>query len=181
MNNRSLYKRYLKLHTPLIFILLIVLLISYLLFFSSCRKREPSSETVSQKQIVEETQAAEAETEEEIPQNIQSLIDEADSYFKEGEYSLAAKTYRDAILAIQDSDLSKEKKEEIVSYLNPIYEHAKEIVDTARMHHGNAMQLQYEKRFEEAIEELKLALEIYPKYQPAIDALETLEALKDLK
>ncbi len=43
------------------------------------------------------------------------------------------------------------------------------------------MTLSYEKRFEEAKAELEAALEIYPKYQTAADALDSLEALMGLE
>jgi len=60
------------------------------------------------------------------------------------------------------------------------FEKAKSITDTARIHFGNAMQLEYEKRLEEAIEQLEAALAIYPKYQDAIDALESLKTIYNL-
>lgn len=169
------------------FIALIVLFSSTAL--PACRKSEEQiSETTVEEveKIEEETETfteeeiTEEEAEEEVPQDIQDLIDGADSYYGDGEYAEASKAYRDAVLAVEGSDLSEEKKDELLGYLNSRYEETKEIVDTARMHHGNAMQLQYEKRFEEAKQELEMALEIYPKYQPAIDALETLQAMEDL-
>jgi hypothetical protein len=48
------------------------------------------------------------------------------------------------------------------------------------MHYRNTMQLEYEKRFEEAIVEIEFTLDIYSKYQLVIDALETLKAIEDL-
>ena len=93
---------------------------------------------------------------------------------------MASTTYKDAIEAVEDLDVLKNTKQQLLNDLNFKYQEAKEIVNVANMHYRNAMQLEYEKRFEEAIEEIELALDLYPKYQPAIDALETLKAIEDL-
>ena len=61
------------------------------------------------------------------------------------------------------------------------FDKAKTITDTARIHYGNAMQLEYEKRIDEAIEQLEEALKIYPRYQDAIDALASIKTLYNLK
>ena len=74
-----------------------------------------------------------------------------------------------------------EKKQELLDQTTENYETSNNIIDTARMHHSNAMNLIYEKRYEEAEAELNAALEIYPKYQTAIDALESLEDIKGLQ
>jgi len=108
------------------------------------------------------------------------LIETADAYYKDGDYSLAVKEYRNSVIAMDESDLSERKKQELKDGININYQDAVTIVDTARMHHGNAMKLEYEKRFEEAKAELEAALVIYPKYQAAIDALASLEALMGL-
>jgi len=143
----------------------------------SKEEKVTEKETKEELKLKPEEEVAEAE---EIPQYIQDLIDSADSYYNEGEYALAQKKYREAIIAVDNSSLSTSKKQELKDKINPKYEDTKNIVDTARMHYGNAMQLQYEKRFEEAKEELEAALEIYPKYQDAIDALSNLEAIMGL-
>jgi tRNA (Thr-GGU) A37 N-methylase len=49
------------------------------------------------------------------------------------------------------------------------------------MHYGNAMQLEYEKRIQEAVKELEEALKVYPKYQDAIDKLDSIKSLYKLK
>lgn len=126
--------------------------------------------------------ASETETTAEvIPQEISDLITKADGYYASGEYALASKTYRNAELAIKGSDLTEETQQMQVSLFTTKYKKAKEITDTARMHFGNAMTLEYEQRFEEAKKELEAALAIYPKYKDAIDAYDTLKAMMGLE
>ncbi|GEM_PF-5802398 len=113
-----------------------------------------------------------------IPQEILDMIDEADSFYGQEQYGEANKGYRDAILALERLD--REDTGELLAELDSKYRETREIVDAARLHHGNAMKLQYEKRFEEALRELEMALEIYPQYQAARDALDMLKALEGL-
>ena len=129
----------------------------------------------------QEEEAEEVEETEEIPEDITEEIETADNYFNEGMYGEAAKEYRDAVRVINDSDISQDLKEELLAMISQDHQDSENIIETARMHHGNAMSLQYEKRFEEAKTELEAALDIYPKYQTAIDALDSLEALMGLK
>jgi len=145
------------------------------LLLAGCGEAEAVQELVTT-QV--ESIAVQAETEP-LPQEIEGLIAEAQDYYAQGLYGDASKAYRNAILALERLD--REDTQALLDDLNVRYEQTRKIVDSARMHHGNAMQLQYETRFEEAINELKRALEIYPKYQPAIDALKTLEALEELQ
>ena len=49
------------------------------------------------------------------------------------------------------------------------------------MHYANAMQLEYEQRFEEAKNELEAALSLYPKYAEAIEAYDNLKAIMGLE
>jgi len=126
--------------------------------------------------------ASETETTAEaIPQEISDLITKADGYYASGEYALASKTYRNAELAIKGSDLAEETQQLQLSLFITKYKKAKEITDTARMHFGNAMTLEYEQRFEEAKKELEAALAIYPKYKDAVDAYDTLKAMMGLE
>lgn len=118
---------------------------------------------------------------EEIPVEITEEIKVADDYFDNGMYAEAAKEYRDAARMIDDADISQELKDELLAGISQNQKDAENITETARMHHSNAMTLQYEKRFEEARAELEAALEIYPKYQTVIDALDSLEALMGLE
>jgi len=164
--------------------LALILLAAVVLFlpFYGCRKQATETST-QEAETIEETEAEEV-TEQDpqpdpIPQEIQDLVDEADSLYHQGLYSEANKAYRSAIMEVEKWDT--EDKQVLLSELNDKYEETKQVVDMARMHHGNAMKLQYEKRFEEAIEELNMALEVYPKYQPAIDALATLKAMEGLQ
>ncbi|MGM0365803.1 MAG: hypothetical protein ACQEP5_04645 [Actinomycetota bacterium] len=158
------------------YIFLAVLTAAVLLLLALNGCRNIIAETV----VTEVESISEKEEEQEaIPREVQDLIDEADSLYSDGLYSEANKAYRSAILEVEKLDTAD--KEAILSELDGRYEETKEIVDTARMHHGNAMKLQYEKRFEEALQELEMALEVYPKYQPAIDAMETLKALEGLQ
>jgi tetratricopeptide (TPR) repeat protein len=135
-------------------------------------------------QIEEETSienTLKAEGIEEIPSEITEEIQLADIYFDEGNYAKAASEYRDAARVINDSDISQDLKEELLVKISPNHQDAENITETAKLHHSNAMTLQYEKRFEEAKAELEAALEIYPKYQIAADALDSLEALMGLE
>ena len=143
---------------------------------------ESTKEAIVEDSQEEEVENVEEEEEtEEIPADITEEIETADNYFNEGMYAEAAKEYRDAVRMISDSDLSQDLKEELLAMISQNHQDAENITETARMHHSNAMTLQYEKRFEEAKTELEAALEIYPKYQTAADALDSLEALMGLK
>jgi len=134
---------------------------------------ETSSESV--------TETATETTAEVIPQEITDLITEADNYYSSGEYALASKTYRDAKSAIENSDLTEETQQLQLNLFAVKYKKAKEITDTARLHYGNAKNLEYQQRFEEAKKEYEAALTIYPKYQDAINALDALKALMGLE
>ena len=138
---------------------------------------EDEGETGDEEEAVQE----EAEEEVEMPQEITAKIQEADGLFADGMYAEASKEYRNAQITIEGSGLPDESKQELLDAVSENYETANNIVDTARMHHSNAMNLIYEKRYEEAEAELNAALEIYPKYQTAIDALESLEDIKGLQ
>jgi len=118
---------------------------------------------------------------EEIPAEITEEIETADNYFAGGMYAEAAKEYRDAARMIGEADILEGLKEELLAQISQNHQDAENITETARMHHSNAMTLQYEKRFEEAKAELEAALEVYPKYQTAVDALDSLEALMGLE
>ncbi len=142
---------------------------------------EQDVDTGSTVEKTEEGQTEEAVETEEIPTEITEEIETADNYFAEGMYAEAAKEYRDASRLIGDSSISEGLKEELLAQISQNHQDAENITETARMHHGNAMTLQYEKRFEEARAELEAALEIYPKYQTAADALDSLEALVGLE
>jgi len=156
-------------------------------------KETGPEETVTEEDIQssdqEEAEISEAEEaievveaeEVEIPQEITVEIEEANSCFNDGLYAEAVKEYRDAQRAIEGSELPEDKKEELLTSIEGNYQQALNISEVARNHHSNAMTLIYEKRFEEAKAELEAALAIYPKYQTAIDALDSLEALMGLK
>ncbi len=141
---------------------------------------EPAEEEEAEEEASQEN-TEEVEEAEEIPVEITEEIKVADGYFGNGMYAEAAKEYRDAVRIIDDADISQELKDELLAGISQNQQDAANITETARMHHSNAMTLQYEKRFEEAKAELEAALEIYPKYQTVIDALDSLEALMGLK
>lgn len=158
------------------------------------RDTEPEKEAATEEDIqssgqeeAEETTEAveaemmEAEEEVEIPDEITAEIEEADICFDDGLYAEAVKEYRDAQRAIENSELAEDIKEELLAGIEENYQEASSITEIARNHHSNAMTLIYEKRFEEAKSELEAALAIYPEYQTAIDALDSLEALMGLK
>lgn len=130
---------------------------------------------------IETEEIEEAEEAVEIPQEIIAEIEEANNYFDEGLYAEAIKEYRNAQRAIEDSELPEDKKQELIESIEENHQQALDISEAARNHHSNSMNLSYEKRFEEAKAELEAALAIYPKYQTAIDALDSLEALMGLE
>ena len=141
---------------------------------------EPAEEEEAEEEASQEN-TEEVEEAEEIPVEITEEIKVADDYFDDGMYAEAAKEYRDAARMIDDADISQELRDELLAGISQNQQDVENITETARMHHSNAMTLQYEKRFEEAKAELEAALEIYPKYQTVIDALDSLEALMGLK
>jgi len=150
------------------------------------KEDEELEETASDKEVLEEDSSRlesddeSSEEVEKIPAEITDLISSADDYYSSGEYSLAVKEYRNAEIAINDSDLSEDSQDELISSFKTNYDNASDITSIARAHYGNAMKLQYEKRYEEAKQELEDALVIYPKYQEALDALATLKSLMGL-
>jgi tetratricopeptide (TPR) repeat protein len=127
--------------------------------------------------------ATESSTEstEAIPPDITVLIKKADGYYSSGQYGLSKSTYRKAIIAIDASDLSDGAKQELKDTFNDKYNKSKTIVETALVHFGNAMQLEYETRYEEAKKELEAALAIYPKYEDAIEAYDNLKSIMGLE
>jgi hypothetical protein len=143
--------------------------------------KEPGEGQDGSAQAEKEDIQEEAEEEIEIPEEITAKLQEADGLFAGGFYAEASKEYRNAQIAIENSELPGEAKLELLNLITQNYETSNNIVDTARMHHSNAMNLIYEKRYEEAEAELNAALEVYPKYQTAIDALESLEDIKGLQ
>ena len=195
----------------ILMIIMAAVLIAALVFAGGCRDKNAAAdqESAGQEEAAEQTEDTEAATGEDnqdgglekeesseeaedsgeeeieeeakIPEEISSEIEEADNYFDDGMYAEAVKGYRDARRAIEDSELAADKKEELLAGIDANYQQSSNISDTARIHHTNAMTLEYEKRYEEAKTELEAALAIYPKYQAAIDALDSLEALMGLK
>jgi len=194
MNFRIIFKPGLTGNKRLIQILalslIVVLLFSTAILSSACNKKTDtvslsSGSTAANSSSAGQTSSQSASqtetTAEVIPREISDLITKADSYYASGEYALASKTYRNAESAIKGSDLTEETQQLQLSLFTTKYKKAKEITDTARMHFGNAMTLEYEQRFEEAKKELEAALAIYPKYKDAIDAYDTLKAMMGLE
>ena len=137
-------------------------------------EEEVSQENAEEaEEVIEET--------EETPVEVSEEIEGADNYFDDGMYAEAAQAYRNASRMIDDADISQELKDGLLAGISQNKQDAENITETARIHHSSSMTLQYEKRFEEAKAELEAALEIYPKYQIAIDALNSLEALMGLE
>jgi tetratricopeptide (TPR) repeat protein len=133
--------------------------------------KETAAETVTES-ATESTEA--------IPSDITALIKKADGYYSSGQYGLSKSTYRKAIIAIDASDLSDGAKQDLKDSFNDKYNKSKNIVETALVHFGNAMQLEYETRYEEAKSELEAALAIYPKYEDAIEAYDNLKSIMGL-
>jgi tetratricopeptide (TPR) repeat protein len=123
-----------------------------------------------------------ATTAEQIPADIKDMISKADAYFNNGQYAEAVSSYRSIKPAVEkNTGISDSLKQEIINSYTKNFEASRTITETARMHYGNAMQLEYEKRIDEAIKELEEALRIYPKYQDAIDKLDSIRSLYKLK
>ncbi len=140
--------------------------------------KEPEGSETSKKET--ETTAAATETTEAIPAEITQLIKSANSYYSNGEYGLAKSTYRKADIAIGSSALSENAKKKLKDSFGAKYNKAKDIIETATMHYANAMQFQYEQRYNEAKKELEAALAVYPKYAEAQEAYESLKAVMGL-
>lgn len=185
-----------------LFFTVIVITISFSLMLSTgCSGKSnavtnntPSADVQSAQSTTQKTQSSSSSgnssttiiqdttTSEQIPQNIKKLIEEADKYYTNGEYSEAVSAYRKIKPVVEaDSDISESLKEYILESYSKNFEDSKNITEIARMHYGNAMQLEYEKRIDEAIKELEEALKIYPKYQDAIDKLASIKSLHKLK
>ena len=148
---------------------------------------EPPEETAPEEEapadeaeVIEEAAEEEEVEEEAVPAEITGLITKGDDYYDGGDYSMARKSYRDGFIAIDGSNLSEDKKDELKGSFDANYQDSASIIETAMLHFGNAMTLEYEKRFEEAKVELEASLVAYPKYQEALDALESLKALMGL-
>jgi len=139
------------------------------------------STTASTTAAATETTAPPTETTEAIPADISKLIKSADAYYGSGEYGLAKSTYRKAVIAIDSSSLSEEMKKQLKNSFSTKYSKSKDIIETATMHFANAMQLQYEQRYDEAKKELEAALAIYPKYGEAVEAYNNLKAIMGLE
>ncbi len=117
-----------------------------------------------------------------LPEYLQKFIDDADKLFTDGMYAEAVSAYRTAKGKLMSaSEINAELIKKMIEKMKINADKAKAITDTARLHYGNAMQLVYEKRIEEALLELEEALSIYPKYQDARDALDSFKALHNLK
>ncbi len=180
-----------------IFIISVICVLAVLLAFSAagCKKKAVGvAETTTQAETIKETSAqttaeattapeAESATEsvEEVPEKITGLISDADAYYAEGDFGLARSTYRKAEIAVNNSKLSDEKKQELIDSFYARYKECKEIIDSASMHYANAMQLIYETRYEEAKIELEAALALYPKYEEARESYSNLKTLMGLK
>jgi len=187
-----------------ILLLIMVLLVSLALSLSGCSKpaaaktdtslldvqtsqsatsKENQSTTDSEDTSSSSTSTTvkETTTSEQVPEEINNMINAADSYFVNGQYAEAVSAYRSIKPIIEKTDISDSFKQEIINSYSENFEDSKNITETARMHFGNAMQLEYEKRIDEAIKELEAALKIYPKYQDAIDKLDSIKSLYNLK
>jgi len=189
----------------LVLLLTAALLISFTLFSFGCTKSpagstdaslseaqtsqsvvktegQTTSESSSSSSSPTTTTVLETTTKEQIPSDIQAMIDKADKYYNDGLFAEAVSAYR-SIKSVVDKNtvISDSLKQEIIASYTNNFEDSKTITDTARMNYGNAMQLEYEKRIDEAVKELEAALSIYPKYQDAIDKLASIKSLYGLK
>jgi tetratricopeptide (TPR) repeat protein len=190
-----------KIRLFLILLLTAALLLSFALFSSGCSKSaagktdsslseaqtdasntENQNTSASSSSSSVSTTVEETTTSEQIPSDIKAMIAKADAYFTGGQFAEAVSAYRSIKPVVEkNTSISDNLKQEIIDSYTKNFEDSKTITDTARMHYGNAMQLEYEKRIDEAIKELEAALSIYPKYQDAIDKLDSIKSLYKLK
>lgn len=166
-----------------IFLIIIIIILSLIFFSAGCKPGKIIEEEASSK--VNNTNSSGSENltgyTEVIPAKITNLIKTADKYYKSGEYGLARNDYRKVEIAIDDSDLSKQTKQKLKASFYFRYKKVKEIIETAGIHYGNAMMLEYEQRYDEAKKELEAALAIYPKYDEALEAYENLKAIMGME
>jgi len=145
-------------------ILDVFILILFLVSFSfsiSCAKKEQAN-------ILKEATETEEKTEEETPQ-WKEILDEAIKLYEEGDFGEAKKLLKEVLKIDPDNKVSKE-----------MIEKANDFIMQAIEHFNNATRLFYEKKMDEAIDELKKAIDIYPKYKEALDILEELGLLDEL-
>jgi len=140
--------------------ILILFLVSFL-FSISCSKKEQSN-------ILKEATETEEKTEEETPQ-WKEILDEAIKLYEEGDFGEAKKLLKEVLKMDPDNKVSKE-----------MIEKANDFIMQAIEHFNNATKLFYEKKMDKAIDELKKAIDIYPKYKEALDILEELGLLEEL-
>ena len=171
---------YLKRSVFILSITLAILLITAsVLFLLRCSKSPSSSSSSSSSTS---TTVEETTTSEQVPSDIKEMITKADTYFDEGQFAEAVSAYRSIKPAVEkNTSISDSLKQIIIKSYSINFEDSKIITEAARMHFGNSMQLEYEKRIDEAIKELEEALKIYPKYQDAIDKLDSIKSLYKLK
>ena len=148
---------------------------------SATTSADTTAATTAKETATETATESATESTEAIPSDITALIKKADGYYSSGQYGLSKSTYRKAIIAIDASDLSDGAKQELKDTFSDKYNKSKTIVETALVHFGNAMQLEYETRYEEAKKELEAALAIYPKYEDAIEAYDNLKSIMGLE
>ncbi|MHB1346651.1 MAG: tetratricopeptide repeat protein [Candidatus Humimicrobiaceae bacterium] len=148
---------------------------------SAAKEDISTTESINNASSSTSTTVLETTTSEHIPSEIDDMIAAADAYFNNGQYAEAVSAYRSIKPAVEKTSISDSLKEEIMAGYEENFEESKAITETARMHFGNAMQLEYEKRIDEAINELEEALKIYPKYQDARDKLDSIKSLYNLK
>jgi len=147
---------------------------------ATSKENQSTSDSVNTSSSSTSTTVAQTTTSEQVPEEINNMIASADTYFNNGQYAEAVSAYRSIKSAVEKTDISDSLKQKIINSYSKNFEDSKTITETARMHFGNAMQLEYEKRIDEAIKELESALKIYPKYQDAIDKLDSIKSLYSL-
>jgi len=166
-----------------IFLIIIIIILSLIFFPAGCKPGKIIEEETSSKVNSTNSSGSENLTEytEVIPAEITNLIKTADKYYRSSEYGLARNNYRKAEIAINNSDLSEQTKQELKDSFYFRYKKVKEIIETTGVHYGNAMMLEYEQRYDEAKKELEAALAIYPKYDEALEAYENLKAIMGME
>lgn len=152
----------------------VFILILFLVSFSfsiSCAKKEQANilkeatetdETTIGKSTIEEN------TEEDTPR-WKEILDEAIKLYEEGDFGEAKKLLKEVLKLDPENETAKELIEKVNNFIMQATEHF-----------NNATKLFYEKKMDEAIDELKRAIDIYPKYKEALDILEELGLLEEL-
>jgi len=155
----------------LLYICILILFFVSFLFSIGCAKKEQadiSKEATDTEETTMGKSTIDEETEEETPQ-WKEILDNAIKLYEEGDFGEAKKLLKEVLKLDPENETAKELIEKINDFIKQAIEHF-----------NKATKLFYEKKMDEAIEELKKAIDVYPKYKEALDILEELGLIEEL-